>query len=102
MDISVYLAKVLGPYLFIMAIVMYTNMHRIKNMINDANGRFFMLVSGAKLLLFGLLIVACNNVWEGNWKSLISLIGWVLIVRGVLRLLFPEPVFKWIKKVINN
>ncbi len=102
MDISVFLAKVLGPYLFVMAIVLYANMRKFKAMLNEGNVPFFMFVSGAKSLLFGLLIVSCHNIWEADWKVVITILGWFLVIRGILRLFCPDHVYKVVQKVINS
>lgn len=102
MDISVFLAKVLGSYLFLMAIVLYANMRRFKKMFNDADGAVLMFVSGAKSLLIGLLILACHNIWEANWKGLITFLGWAFLVRGLIRLFLPDFAFKKIRYVINT
>jgi len=102
MDISILLAKVIGPYFFIMAIVLYARMHKFKAMVNEAHSPMFVFVSGARSLLFGLLLVACHNIWEGDWRTVITVIGWLLLVRGIVRLLFPERVLKMVKKVVNH
>ena len=41
-------------------------------------------------LLIGLLIVAGHNVWELSWRVIITLGGWLFVLKGANRLVFPE------------
>lgn len=52
---------------------------------SDAPG----LATAAIHLPLGLLLVAFHNVW--NWPAIVfTLIGWALLVKGTLHLLFPQ------------
>jgi hypothetical protein len=53
-----------------------------------AGGETAGLANAAIHLPLGLLIVAFHNVWSG-WGALITLIGWALLLKGTLHLLFP-------------
>jgi hypothetical protein len=46
------------------------------------------LATAAIHLPLGLLIVAFHNVWSGS-AIIVTLIGWALLVKGALHLLFP-------------
>jgi hypothetical protein len=35
----------------------------------------------------GLAIVLTHNVWVANWRVLITLIGWLMLIRGAVRIL---------------
>jgi len=45
---------------------------------------------GAALLLGGSTIIAAHQYWRGAAAIIISLLGWLLAVRGVLLLLAPQ------------
>ena len=45
---------------------------------------------GAALLLGGSTIIAVHQYWRGAAAIIISLLGWLLAVRGVLLLLAPQ------------
>jgi hypothetical protein len=38
----------------------------------------------------GLAIVLVHNVWTVNWRVLITLIGWLLLIRGAARILVTD------------
>jgi uncharacterized protein YjeT (DUF2065 family) len=56
---------------------------------SDAPG----LATAAIHLPLGLLIAAFHNVWEGP-GLVFTLIGWALLIKGALHLLFPQVALK--------
>jgi hypothetical protein len=53
-------------------------------------------------LAAGLAIVLTHNVWVASWRVLITLIGWLLLIRGAVRIVAPEIVMGYAAKVIRN
>jgi hypothetical protein len=47
-------------------------------------------LSGILLLVAGLAIVRAHNVWIAGWPVLVTIIGWIAIVSGIARMLFPN------------
>jgi hypothetical protein len=47
-------------------------------------------VLGAVLLMWGCIIIAFHQYWRGAAAILVSLLGWVLAIRGVLILAIPS------------
>ena len=41
-------------------------------------------------LVLGLAVVAGHNVWVADWPVVITLFGWILVVKSTLFLLFPQ------------
>jgi uncharacterized protein YjeT (DUF2065 family) len=35
-------------------------------------------------------MVNFHNIWIADWRILITLIGWLSVIKGVVRLLFPQ------------
>jgi hypothetical protein len=46
--------------------------------------------SGILSLLAGIAIVRVHNVWSGGWQIIITVLGWLAIVGGLVRMWFPE------------
>ncbi len=46
-------------------------------------------VSGFPLFVAGLAIVRAHNRWEGNWTVLVTIVGWLNLLGGLSRILFP-------------
>jgi hypothetical protein len=47
------------------------------------------LIYGIFLFVAGLAIVRFHNHWEANWSVLVTILGWLLVVGGLARILFP-------------
>jgi len=47
------------------------------------------LVSGVLLFVAGLAIVRVHNHWAADWEVLVTVLGWLAIVGGLIRMLFP-------------
>jgi hypothetical protein len=45
-------------------------------------------------LVFGLLIVMFHNVWVGSWEVIITILGWLALLKGVVLLVQPEFAIK--------
>lgn len=102
MDISIFLAKVLGLYLLIMAIAMLVNGQRFRNMVNEVSGNALIFFSGIMALIIGILIVVSHNIWVTDWRVIITIIGWLALIKGIVRLLFPEFVMKKVRVFVEN
>ena len=53
-------------------------------------------------LAAGLAIVLTHNVWLASWRVLITLIGWLLVIRGAARVLLTEKVMVFGAKAFRN
>jgi uncharacterized protein YjeT (DUF2065 family) len=47
-------------------------------------------LGGAMALTAGMLIVMFHNVWSGGWVVLLTIIGWLALVKGCLILILPD------------
>jgi uncharacterized protein YjeT (DUF2065 family) len=91
MDASIFLAKLMGPMMLVMGLFVAFNPERIRRVgreFLDSDALLFM--SGVITLPVGLAIVITHNVWEADWRALITLIGWIAVFAGIARLTLPD------------
>jgi hypothetical protein len=98
-DVSIFLSKALGLYLLIVGSGMLIN-PRIRSIFLDIMKNHTLLyMSDFMGLVMGILIVTSHNIWVFDWRLIITLIGWLTLVKGTLRVVFPHlgnPLFiKW-------
>jgi hypothetical protein len=93
---SVFLARLLGPALLIVGIGILLNQRYYRGMTNEfvASRPLFYLASIIGVIA-GLAIVLVHNVWTLNWRVLITLLGWINLIRGALSILLPEQSFAY-------
>ena len=100
MDNSIFLAKFWGWYLIIFFLILSLNPKRIKQIFNDLNDEKFLIVTSFVAIIVGLLNILFHNIWEPNWKLIITLIGWVSLFIGLSLFIFPARTIT-ILKFIN-
>ena len=47
-------------------------------------------LAGIFTLIIGVLLVEYHNIWVKNWTVLITIIGWVALIKGVMLVAFPQ------------
>jgi hypothetical protein len=96
MDVSKFLAKVIGLYLIIVSAAMLTNMQEVLVYIAGImDNPSLLFVTGLFTLILGLLMVVSHNVWQWNWRVLITIIAWIVLLKGSCIALCPQ----WIDSV---
>ncbi|MFL1895339.1 hypothetical protein ACJRPK_06525 [Aquimarina sp. 2-A2] len=97
MDISIFLAKFWGWYLLIFFVILSFNPSRIKQIFDDLNDQKFLIITSFLAIVFGLMTVLLHNIWEPNYKLIITGIGWVSLDIGLLLFIFPFITLKWLE-----
>ena len=91
MELSLFLAKLLGIYLLIIAVLWAVRGDEISNVVKELfTNRPLVFLSGLFALAIGIAIAISHSVWELNWRGLITLFGYMSIVKGMMRIGFPE------------
>jgi len=85
-----FLAKFWGWYLIIFFLILSFNPKRIKQIFADLKDEKFLIISSFMAIIVGLLNVLFHNIWEPNWKLIITLIGWVSLYIGLSLFIFPK------------
>ena len=92
MDTSLFLARLIGPMLLVVGAGVLINRENFRAMAKEMiASRELMFIIGLLTLLGGLAIVNTHNVWQG-WPIIITIFGWIFVVSGALRILFPDIV----------
>lgn len=101
MDLSLFLAKVLGLY-FVIVITAYAVQWRdLKKVLEDfERSRGLALFGGAVALLFGLFLVTSHNVWEWSFRGVITFFGWITLLKGLIYLFFPQNIRSIARKIL--
>jgi hypothetical protein len=90
MAISKTIAALLGPTLIASASSIFLNLDAWPGMVDQAfHNTALVFVSGYPLVVAGLAIVYFHNRWKGGWPGAVTALGWLAVVSGLLRILFP-------------
>jgi hypothetical protein len=81
------IAGLMGPTLVAIAAAILLNLASLPEQISRDPGVIFL--SGILLLVAGLAITRAHNVWAGGWPVLVTVLGWLAILSGLIRMFFP-------------
>src|SRR5262245_29253956 len=90
MSTSKTIAGLAGPTLVALAVALLVNLGTFPAMIAEvAREPALIFLSGVLLLVAGLAIVRAHNIWSGGWPVVVTVLGWLAILGGLARMLFP-------------
>ncbi len=99
MDYSILLAKIFGIYLIIVSLAMLLNRHSMRLIFHALNTEEVPFFSGFAILLVGLIIVFSHNIWTDDFRIVITLLGWMAVIKGAIRLIAPDVIVNMTKVV---
>lgn len=103
MCLSLFLAQVMGCYMFLMSLAMLIHQGRFKKTVTEfISSHSLVLMSGGLGLVLGLLIVISHNVWVSAWPVVITILGWLLLLQSLMRVFFPETFVRMVKELLAN
>jgi hypothetical protein len=95
-------SRALGPFLVIIdatAVARASDMQTLLSQF-EANS-LWTWVAGAFILLFGLIVVAGHQYWRGAAAIIVSLLGWLITLRGLLLFAFPQAFVSMANRMIG-
>lgn len=91
MERSLFLARLLGPTFVAIAVGMLVNLGMYQTMIAEAlHPGIVVYLSGLLSLLAGLAIVNLHNRWQADWRVIITVLGWLMTIGGIIRIVLPQ------------
>ena len=95
MELSLFLAQVIGVVLFIVGFGFICNAkHYQKAFVAILKNEGIILFSSMFALILGTIIVLTHNIWETSWVVIITIFGWVGLLKGFSLAVFPKSAIK--------
>jgi hypothetical protein len=95
-------ARVLGPFLVISCVTAVVRTSDMRALVTDFGANpVWPWVTGAFILVGGLIIVALHQCWRGAAAIIISVTGWLLALRGLFLLAFPTAFMSMANSVLE-
>lgn len=96
-------ARVLGPFLIIVPLTAALRASEMHELMADFEGNpLWPWMGGAFALLLGLIVVALHPSWSSPPAIIVSAMGWLMVLRGLLLLLFPAAFMSAADAVIGS
>lgn len=95
MEVSIFLGRALGVYLLIISLSMLLNPRVFYNTFQQWSQQPGVITLTAFIsIMLGILMVLVHNVWVLDWRIVVTLIAWLILIKGIVRLNFPHAVPK--------
>jgi hypothetical protein len=96
MQNSLFLARLLGPFFLVVGLGVLINRAAVHAVVDEiAHNRALVFFGGVITFPAGLAIVLTHNMWVANWPVLITILGWLAMVTGAVRMLAPQEAIKF-------
>ncbi len=98
METSVFIAKLFAVAYLGVGLGLLVNYDYFKKAFNEMmKSAAFLFYGGVMALLAGFLIVNVHNVWVQDWTVIITVLGWLALLKGALLLLLPKVMVAFTK-----
>jgi hypothetical protein len=102
MDISILLAKIFGVYMLVIGLSFLKRPHLrgiLNNMSKDPDTRFILSLF---ILAAGILLVVNHNIWTGGYKVIITLVSWIILIKGATGVYLSEESYRKMVEYLNT
>jgi hypothetical protein len=90
---SAYVARILGPVLVIIGLGLLLEGETFRAMAGEfLRSAALIYFSGLITLAVGLAILNVHHLWTRDWRSIITVFGWLALIGGIFRILAPNSV----------
>ena len=93
MEISIFFARLWGSY-FVIFGLLFIITRQLGKTIEMTDDKAFVISTGYITLIMGLVTVILHNVWVANWKVAITILGWFTLIKGIMKIGYPEQIHK--------
>ena len=100
---SIIIARLLGPLLLVSAAALLVNRRGLqKTAENEGKNPSVVYLDGLITFTGGLAIVEFHNLWVSGWQTIITVLGWLMVVGGGTRILIPDQVAKTARSMAKS
>lgn len=93
MEISIFFAQFLGAFFVIFGCLFFIT-GQLGKTIEMTEDKAFVISTGYITLLMGLVTVILHNLWVADWRIVITILGWSTLIKGIMKVGFPEQIHK--------
>ena len=91
MKTSQFIARLIGPVVAVVGIGMLADGAQYRAVVDGfLRSPALIYIAGLLGLLGGLAIVNVHNSWDRGWPLIITVLGWLAIVGGAVRMVAPQ------------
>lgn len=91
MEPAGFIARLTGPLLVVIGVGVLLNEANYAAIITEAaHSPTLIYLSGLLTLPLGLAILNVYRAWTADWRVIVTILGWLLAIGGVIRIVLPQ------------
>jgi hypothetical protein len=103
METSIFIARVLGLCYLTIGLSLLFNRRALEAVVEDfCKNAALVFYGGLFSLVIGIVIILTHNVWSARWTVIVTVIGWLALLKGIWIIAFPDNVAKVIQTYRKN
>lgn len=103
MDVTQFLAQAFGLYFIIAGLGLVLKKSSLKSlMARFSSDSTVVIMGGFVTLIIGVPLVLIHNVWGNSLEIIVSLIAWVVILKGITLVLMPDMTQQMVSRISNK
>ncbi len=103
METSIFIAQIFGLCYLIIGAGLLFNRKTFQRIMDDfCKNASLVFYGGLLALVTGVVIILTHNVWVANWTAIITIIGWLALIKGIWIIVFPNTVSKFMQAYQKN
>ncbi|MEP0984311.1 hypothetical protein [Ekhidna sp.] len=102
MELSIFIARILGILYLSVGIGFFLfREYYVLALRKILNNPGYALLGGFMAIVGGMAMVTYHNHWVNDWRLIITIIGWIALIKGIILIMFPTflDIFKGILQV---
>jgi hypothetical protein len=102
MPAAVLIARLIGPVFGAVGLGILLNASFYEGAVVEAvHSPTLVYLSGIASLLAGLAIVNAYRAWTADWRVVVTILGWLCVIGGIIRIVLP-PVVLWVATTVYS
>jgi uncharacterized protein YjeT (DUF2065 family) len=95
MSAAVLIARLVGPIFAAIGLGILINApFYVGAVIEAVHSPTLVYLSGIATLLAGLAVLNAYRVWTADWRVIVTILGWIFVISGILRIVLPQLLTK--------
>jgi uncharacterized membrane protein HdeD (DUF308 family) len=103
MELSILIARIVSVVYLSAALGAVFSKDHFRRVLDDLfQNAALVYFMGFTAVILGCLIVNYHNTWVKDWTVLVTILGWLALIKGVLLIVFPRFVQSYSKPILDG
>ena len=91
MELSIFLAKIIAIVYLAAGVGVLSSKISLAKVVDDfEKSPGLTMLAGMLTVIMGMFLIEFHNIWVKDWTVLITIIGWIALIKGVAFIAFPQ------------